>query len=91
MDRTNPGGGGMTGATGDLTPDDSTAAFEPGEVREVAGSESHADVTVSQGRHAQAQSGDPGTPGDADAPADDPAPGETHIGGDDLEGEPEHF
>ncbi len=28
-DRDNPGGGGMTGATGDLTPDVPDSAFEP--------------------------------------------------------------
>lgn len=36
-DRDNPGGGGMTGATGDLTPEAPDQAFDPGELREVAG------------------------------------------------------
>ena len=30
-DRNDPGGGGLTGATGDLTPDESDEAFLPGE------------------------------------------------------------
>lgn len=33
-DRIEPGGGGMTGATGDLTPDDDTS-FVPGERRQI--------------------------------------------------------
>ena len=35
-----PGGGGMTGATGDLTPDDTDRPFIPAEQREISGSES---------------------------------------------------
>ncbi|MCV0403605.1 MAG: hypothetical protein K5924_07815 [Chloroflexi bacterium] len=64
MDRRNSGGGGMTGATGDLTPDASTRAFEPGELKEVAGPESQADVTVDQASRAPAQAGDIGEPGE---------------------------
>ena len=35
-DRIDHGGGGMTGATGDLTPDETDAPFVPGELREIA-------------------------------------------------------
>lgn len=63
MSRTNPSGGGLTGATGHLTPDDPTDAFEPGELKEVAGADAQADVTVSQGSQAPAQAGDLGDPG----------------------------
>lgn len=34
-----PGGGGMTGATGDLTPDDTDRPFIPAEQRQISGSE----------------------------------------------------
>ncbi|HSJ00692.1 MAG TPA: hypothetical protein VLA59_09950 [Patescibacteria group bacterium] len=63
-DRDNPGGGGLTGATGDLTPEAPDQAFEPGERREVAGPD-RAQVTYRQGSTAPAQQGDVGTPGDA--------------------------
>ena len=53
----------MTGATGDLTPDDRQRDFEPGELREVADPHHQADVTRSQGAHAPAQSGEVGDPG----------------------------
>jgi hypothetical protein len=59
------GGGGMTGATGDLTPAESDDAFIPGERREIAGDEERARVTQAQGASAPAQlgeTGDPGTP-----------------------------
>jgi hypothetical protein len=52
------GGGGMTGATGDLTPDDAQEEFVPGETREAGDPRSHADVTVAQGRDAPAQRGE---------------------------------
>ena len=53
----------MTGATGDLTPDEIQRDFEPGEWREAADPVHRADVTQAQGRHAPAQSGDVGEPG----------------------------
>lgn len=56
------GGGGMTGATGDLTPDETDRAFDPGERREVEDPEHHADMTQAQGRSAPAQQGDVGDP-----------------------------
>jgi len=54
----------MTGATGDLTPDATDSAFDPGERREAADPVHHADVTLSQGRRAPAQRGEIGDPGD---------------------------
>ena len=63
-DRDNPGGGGLTGATGDLTPEAPDQAFDPAERREVAGPD-RAQVTYRQGSAAPAQQGEIGTPGDA--------------------------
>jgi hypothetical protein len=63
----------MTGATGDLTPDDADEAFVPAELREIGDPEHQADVTTSHGRAAPAQRGDLGSPGDThggDAPRD---------------------
>ena len=65
-DRIDPGGGGMTGATGDLTPDDTDESFVPGERREVEDSESRAAVTYRQGAGAPAQHGEVGDPGGED-------------------------
>jgi len=61
MTRPNESGrGGMTGATGDLTPDDSDHPFEPAELREISDPEHQAEVTTAQGRHAPGQHGAPG-------------------------------
>jgi hypothetical protein len=69
--------GGMTGATGDLTPAGSDEEFEPGELREVASANHQADVTRAQARHA---------PEHADQPFDEGR--ESQIGGDERsEGE----
>ena len=70
MSRHDASGGALTGATGDLTPDDRQRDFEPGELREVADPQHHADVTRSQGARAPAQSGEVGEPGrlDEDGP-----------------------
>jgi hypothetical protein len=57
------GVGGMTGATGDLVPERTDEAFDPGERREVADPVHHADVTESQARNAPAQQGESGDPG----------------------------
>ena len=57
------GGGGMTGATGDLVPERTDEAFDPGERREAEDPVHHADVTESQGRQAAAQQGGTGDPG----------------------------
>jgi hypothetical protein len=62
-DRRDPGGGGMTGATGDLTPDDSDAPFVPAERREQAGEHGQGSVTYHQGAAASAQQGEVGEPG----------------------------
>ena len=56
--------GGMTGATGDLTPDTVQSDFEPGERREVSDSAHQGDVTQAQAARAPAQSGVAGSPGD---------------------------
>lgn len=56
------GGGGMTGATGDLTYDDTDRAFDPGERREASDSAHHADMTEAQIQGAPAQQGDVGDP-----------------------------
>ncbi|HEX7171753.1 MAG TPA: hypothetical protein VF365_03975 [Candidatus Limnocylindria bacterium] len=61
-DRIDPGGGGLTGATGDLTPDESERAFVPGERREVEDPNARASVTYRQGASAPAQHGDVGDP-----------------------------
>ena len=58
------GGGGMTGATGDLTPDDADQPFVPAELREISDPEHQADVTAAHGRAAPAQHGDLGEPGE---------------------------
>lgn len=51
-DRIDPGGGGLTGATGDLTPDASDGAFVPGERREVEDPDARANVTLRHGASA---------------------------------------
>ena len=55
----------MTGATGDLTPDDDAEAFVPAELREISDPEHQGDVTTSHGRNAPAQHGDIGSPGES--------------------------
>ena len=69
-DRDNPGGGGLTGATGDLTPDVPESAFDPGERREVEGPD-RARVTHTQAAGAPAQQGEVGDP-DGDGSTDGP-------------------
>jgi hypothetical protein len=64
--RIDPGGGGLTGATGDLTPDDTEEPFVPGERREVEDAESRAALTYRQGAGAPSQRGEVGDPGGAD-------------------------
>lgn len=68
-DRTDPGGGGLTGATGDLTPDGSDEPFVPAERREQAGTLEQGSVTFRQGAGAAAQQGEIGEPGTAGDPA----------------------
>ena len=87
--------GGMTGATGDLTPDDIQRDFEPGELREASDAAHQAEVTRSQASHAHEQ---PSPPADTDEPATDtggrPAqrePREPQIGGDERADREEHL
>lgn len=56
------GSGGLTGASGDLVPDDPDAAFVPGERREMSDPRRQADVTESQSRRAESQAGEVGDP-----------------------------
>ena len=65
----------MTGATGDLTPDEIQRDFEPGEWRESLDT-AHAEVTQAQAARAPAQSGDVGDPG-----GDRPDGGPTELAG----------
>jgi hypothetical protein len=59
-------GGGLTGATGDLTPDTVPDPFDPGERRETSDPEHQAEVTVAQASRAPAQQGMVGMPGSTD-------------------------
>jgi len=81
--------GGMTGATGDLTPDEVPDDLIPAERREIEHSANQPGVT-------QAQAGSP--PGDEDDPSahpvvsDEPAPqSEPQAGVDDVSNEEERF
>ena len=96
-DREKPGpsqsGGGMTGATGDLTPDTVQRDFEPGEWREASDPSHQADVTRSQASHAQehhpltdAERAQQGVESQ-----DDPDARESRIGGDQAADAEEHF
>ena len=81
----------MTGATGDLTPDDIQRDFEPGEWREASDSAHHADVTRTQASHAhehlrEADTGEP--PVDEDEARE---PRDPRIGGDERADREEHF
>ena len=62
-ERIDPGGGGMTGATGDLTPDGPEQSFVPGERREVEDPDARGNVTYRQGAGAPSQHGEVGDPG----------------------------
>ncbi|HEX7066639.1 MAG TPA: hypothetical protein VF295_00415 [Candidatus Limnocylindria bacterium] len=89
--------GGLTGATGDLTPDEIQRDFEPGEWREASDPVHHADVTRSQAATAPAQQGEIGVPGGgpevggSDGGADDPPQREPQIGGDERTDHEEHL
>ena len=75
----------MTGATGDLTPDDAPREFEPGELREVSDPVHQAEVTQGQGARVPAQTGEI-----AEEP--EPLPGrEPRVGGDVKADHEEHF
>ena len=86
-------GGGLTGATGDLTPDTDQRDFEPGEWREASDPAHQADVTRAQASHAQehhpiadAERAQQGGEGD-----DGPDARDSRIGGDDAADAEEHF
>jgi hypothetical protein len=64
-DRTDSSGA-LTGATGDLTPDDTDRAFVPGERREIEDAGSRGDATYRQGAGAPAQHGEVGDPAGED-------------------------
>ena len=81
-------GGGLTGATGDLTPDGIQRDFEPGEWREASDSAHQADVTRAQASHAQEHH--PLADAEAEEP-DELLPRESRIGGDDAADAEEHF
>jgi hypothetical protein len=86
MTRREQSGGGMTGATGDLTPDDIQRDFEPGEWREASDSEHHADVTRTQASHAHERPG-----AEAEEHSDEEhEPRDSRIGGDERSDQ-EHF
>jgi hypothetical protein len=72
------GGGGLTGATGNLTPDDTDAAFEPGERREFGDPAVQAEMTTAQGARADAQRGHIGHP------EDEPVGGPTNLADRDM-------
>ena len=92
----------MTGATGDLTPDDAPREFEPGELREVSDPMHQAEVTQAQGARAPALTGDMGDPGGdlevgvpaVGEPEPEPEPSrdrEPRVGGDVKADHEEHF
>ena len=80
MSERNQSGGGLTGATGDLTPDDEDEAFIPAELREISDPEHQGDVTAAHGRSAPAQHGDIGSPGESHDGGGAPRDGGTGSG-----------
>jgi len=83
----NHSSGGMTGATGDLTPDDIPRDFEPGEWREASDAAHQAEVTRSQASRVHEPTS---APDDTDDPTE-PATGEPRIGGDERADSEEHL
>jgi len=86
-------GGGMTGATGDLTPDEIQRDFEPGEWREASDPAHQGDVTRSHASHAHSERGN--VPEEArEAPSAEGEAGEardSRIGGDESHDHEDHF
>jgi hypothetical protein len=80
--------GGMTGATGDLTPDDIQRDFEPGEWREAADADHQAEVTRSQASHGHEPSASPDDSDESTGEAHDRDP---RIGGDERADREEHL
>ena len=99
MTRRDASSGGLTGATGDLTPDDVQRDFEPGEWREASDPAHHGDVTRSHASHAPSERGNvPGNAPEAGREAEPPTSGgetgearESRIGGDDSRDREDHF
>ena len=82
-DRTDPGGGGLTGATGDLTPDETDQSFVPAERRAIEDPGSQASPEEAGARR------DPEPPMPAPhPPAGTPSP---RTGGDDVSEGEERF
>jgi hypothetical protein len=102
-ERDHVGGGGLTGATGDLTFEEDDRPFVTGEAREASDPERKADVTAAQIRRAPAQRGETGDPRTARHPSAgeeagkpaDPASAQPdakpRIGGDELTDQEEHL
>ena len=84
-------GGGLTGATGDLTPDDIQRDFEPGEWREASDEAHHADVTRSQASRSHEHAPDAVPSADERAAPGDREPRESRVGGDERADREEHF
>jgi len=95
----NSSGGGMTGATGDLTPDDAQREFEPGEWREASDPAHQGDVTRAHASHSPSERGnasaeEPVAEREPDPPTDGGETGEarqSRIGGDDHQQREDHF
>jgi hypothetical protein len=91
--------GGLTGATGDLTPDDIQRDFEPGELREASDAAHQGEVTRTQtSSHAHEPHAPPAETSETDRPAteagEEPAVRELHepqIGGDARADHEEHL
>lgn len=89
----------MTGATGDLTPDDAQRDFEPGEWREASDPAHQGDVTRSHASHSPSERGnvsaeDAAAEREPDPPIAGGEPGEarqSRIGGDDHQEQEDHF
>jgi hypothetical protein len=93
----------MTGATGDLTPDDIQRDFEPGEWREASDPAHQADVTRSQASHHHERDphpvgsegvGSEGAGAEEEGEQDEAhgrEPRESRIGGDERADREEHF
>lgn len=91
----------MTGATGDLTPDDIQRDFEPGEWREASDPAHQADVTRAQASHHHERdvhpAGSEGAGSEEEGERDEAheahgrEPRESRIGGDERADREEHF
>ena len=81
--------GGMTGATGDLTPDDVPEDLVTGERREIEDPADQGAVTLTQAGSPRV---DESSPSAAEETSDEPRPqSEPQAGGDEVSGEDERF